>query len=341
MDTLRIYDNRICPEFLRSHRVIPGQRIVVAGNGPLNVQVAAELLEAGATVVAVVEVSRCNSPTRVSSVIGACLADLPLFISGIRYLTRLRRAGIPILFGHALVEAIGEDRVSCVKVAPIDELGKAISGRTQVLETDIACVGYGFEPNDEIPKLLGASAEIDAETNRRRFILDKNCQSSVSGLYIVGDALGLGGSRVALTQGSLVGAAVRESLVGKRPEPRWASHIRKRLAKSISFQRHLWQLFKAPDLLLSFCRGDTVVCRCEEVRLSDLKRHAEQLSSAGNIKRATRAGMGRCQGRYCGPVIERLVVEAGAYRKTPIVGFAPRPPIKPVLISEIASEPDA
>ena len=39
----------------RSYRVAPGQRIVIAGNGPLCLQTAAELLEGGANVVAVLE----------------------------------------------------------------------------------------------------------------------------------------------------------------------------------------------------------------------------------------------------------------------------------------------
>ena len=39
----------------RSYRVAPGQRIVIAGNGPLCLQTAAELLDGGANVVAVLE----------------------------------------------------------------------------------------------------------------------------------------------------------------------------------------------------------------------------------------------------------------------------------------------
>ncbi|WP_237214128.1 (2Fe-2S)-binding protein, partial [Falsiroseomonas oryziterrae] len=39
----------------RSYRTLPGRRVLVAGNGPLNLQVACELAEAGAEVVAVAE----------------------------------------------------------------------------------------------------------------------------------------------------------------------------------------------------------------------------------------------------------------------------------------------
>ena len=42
---------------LRSYRVLPGRRVVVAGNGPLNLQVACELHRAGAKIVAVAELA--------------------------------------------------------------------------------------------------------------------------------------------------------------------------------------------------------------------------------------------------------------------------------------------
>ena len=42
----------------RSYRVAPGERIVIAGNGPLCLQTAAELLDGGANVVAVLEAAR-------------------------------------------------------------------------------------------------------------------------------------------------------------------------------------------------------------------------------------------------------------------------------------------
>ena len=43
---------------LRSYGVLAGRRILVAGNGPLNLQVACELRRAGAEVVAVAEAAR-------------------------------------------------------------------------------------------------------------------------------------------------------------------------------------------------------------------------------------------------------------------------------------------
>ena len=45
---------------MRAYQVLPGRRVLVSGNGPLNVQVAAELVRAGATVVALCEPRRAG-----------------------------------------------------------------------------------------------------------------------------------------------------------------------------------------------------------------------------------------------------------------------------------------
>jgi hypothetical protein len=46
-------------------------------------------------------------------------------------------------------------------------------------------------------------------------------------------------------------------------------------------------------------RSDTLVCRCEDVGYGRL----EGFASAREAKLATRAGMGACQGRVCGPAL--------------------------------------
>ncbi|HYD06579.1 MAG TPA: FAD-dependent oxidoreductase, partial [Reyranella sp.] len=77
------------------------------------------------------------------------------------------------------------------------------------------------------------------------------------------------------------------------------------------------------------------VCRCEEVDAGELR----GLIRAGHdspaaLKRATRAGMGRCQGRYCAPLMARMCSsESGEFDF-----FAPRPPAKPVPIRALAVE---
>ena len=78
-----------------------------------------------------------------------------------------------------------------------------------------------------------------------------------------------------------------------------------------------------------------IVCRCEEVTAGVLRTYFRMgHNTPAALKRATRAGMGRCQGRYCASVIARLcsneVDEFGL--------FAPRPPAKPVPIHALSDK---
>jgi hypothetical protein len=53
---------------------------------------------------------------------------------------------------------------------------------------------------------------------------------------------------------------------------------------------------------------DTEVCRCEEVSCARIREAVDELGAADarTVKLLTRAGMGWCQGRMCGPAVARL-----------------------------------
>jgi glycine/D-amino acid oxidase-like deaminating enzyme len=80
---------------------------------------------------------------------------------------------------------------------------------------------------------------------------------------------------------------------------------------------------------------DALACRCEEVRIDDMRGWVNDgYDSPAAIKRMSRAGMGRCQGRYCAPVVARFC----AAQVSEFDFFAPRPPAKPVPIRALTVE---
>ncbi len=53
---------------------------------------------------------------------------------------------------------------------------------------------------------------------------------------------------------------------------------------------------------------DWIICRCEEVRLSEVLAAVRQgARDADAVKRMTRAGMGLCQGRTCARLVSQLI----------------------------------
>lgn len=58
--------------------------------------------------------------------------------------------------------------------------------------------------------------------------------------------------------------------------------------------------------------GDEIICRCEQIPNSvilDVLNRGIPIDSTDAIKRRTRAGMGPCQGNYCGPKVAKLIAD--------------------------------
>jgi len=203
----------------------------------------------------------------------------------------------------------------------------------------VLCLGYGFEPSNELLRALGCRHDHDG----MRLVTwrDADGQTSVPGVYALGDCTGLGGARVAAADGTLAGLAAAAGL-GHAIGPELARD-RKQAAATAQrhrrFQQALWTVYRAPALAIAQVPDDTMICRCEEVRFGAARAAiADGLADAGSVKRATRIGMGPCQGRYCRPLLESLISEATGKAPDELSGFAPRPPFRPVTIRDLAGK---
>lgn len=90
-----------------------------------------------------------------------------------------------------------------------------------------------------------------------------------------------------------------------------------------------------------FDPDDTIVCRCEEVTVRDIKQAiAEGATTVTGIKRRTRAGMGLCQGRTCSKLVSKMLAEALGTRPSQIMPDTARPPVKPVTFATLGGDED-
>ena len=56
---------------------------------------------------------------------------------------------------------------------------------------------------------------------------------------------------------------------------------------------------------------DIIVCRCEDIKLSEIRGHIEQgAHTTEEIKRRCRCGMGPCQGLTCMPIVAQELSKA-------------------------------
>ena len=329
---------------LRSYLVAAGRRVLVSGNGPLNLQVAAELRAAGVEVVAVAETAPLFRLAAAVHLVGLLAASARDAGQGLGYLRDL--AGVELLARSAVVAAGGDGRVEWAEVAPLDARGHPLRAGRRRFHVDAVCLGHGFVPSAELARTLGCAQSLDERTGALTVVRDRRGRTSVEGVWCAGDGGRIAGAHVAQAMGALAGLDAARS-VGRVPPGAAAEERRltEVLARHERFQRSLWRLFDGPRLVDQLASSDTVVCRCEEVTLGQLtKAGAPWSASAGALKRLTRAGMGKCQGRYCGPVLAELARRATSEPPGVRSGFAPQAPCLPtplVTLAKIPSPPPA
>ena len=307
----------------RAQRVSPGERVLIAGNGPLNIQLAAELLAGGVEVLAVLEAA--PRPGLSSLAIGARMfaASPSLTRQGLGLLRRLRQHAVDVLWGSRIVALEGEGRVQTAVVATPAGLKR--------FTVDAVAMNMGFQPEAGLARALDATHRfVDIGLGHLATETDAVGRTSVADLFAVGDGAALGGSRIAMARGWLAGQAAAADLT--TPIPPDARALRE-VAEAEKFQAALWTMFlpPAPDPIAD----DTIVCRCEDVTAGRLRAEiAGGLVSIAALKKATRAGMGRCQGRFCAGSIARLCPDTPAAESF----AAPRVPVKPVPAAALMFE---
>jgi NADPH-dependent 2,4-dienoyl-CoA reductase/sulfur reductase-like enzyme len=324
---------------LRSYHVVPGRRVLVAGNGPLNMQVAAELVRAGATVVALAELAPGLVPSRLDAAARMLALAPDLIRDGLGYQATLRRAGVPALYRTALVRADGDRQVARAQVARIDDDGRPVAGSERWFEIDAICMGYGFLSSSELSRAAGCRHVFDARQGQLVVAEDGRGHTSLDDVWAIGDGAGVGGARLARALGTIAAFDVVRSLGGVPGEALAAQERRARRARwrGRRFQAALWRFYAAPRLDDQLAIDDTDLCRCESVSRGAIQRTLEGgIGHVGAIKRVTRAGMGGCQGRYCGPILAELSSRASGRPIDEFSLFAPTAPFKPMRIASLA-----
>ena len=323
---------------MKGYRVLPGARVLVVGSGPLLLVVAHYLLSGGARVVAICEASPMRQLWRYAP---RMLPHLNFAQQGYRYRQEIKEAGVPFLTGHVIRRVLGEGAVSGAVVSRCAEDWTPVAGTEQTFDVDTVITGYGFVSSLELSRLAGAEHVWDAGVGGFVPVRSRDLESTVPGVFVVGDGAGAAGSAVALEEGHLAGLAVAGRLgrlVG-REYARESSRARGRLLHLAGFRRVMDELYRFGPGIYTLAEGDTTLCRCEEVAVEDARQAArEGATHVNEVKAWTRIGMGRCQGRMCGPALAHLLARATGRPVAEAGVFNPRPPAKPVPLAALAHE---
>lgn len=326
---------------VKTQGVLPGEKIVMVGSGPLVLSFAAQLAHLGANVVAVFEAAQRPGIGAAWRLLRAAHGNLGLILSGLRFVAELREHRIPLVFGHTILRVEGVQSVERAVVGRVGPDWRPIPGTERVLEVDTVCVGYGFFSSTELSSLAGCEHDYDENLGGPLPVRDEWMRTTVAGIYAAGDGAGVAGSDVAIQEGRLagIGAAFDLGHLSAAQAAERAQMPKLRLASLSRFRAALNSVYSIGAGIYELADSDTIVCRCEEVTVADLLSHIRAGSSDVNaLKALTRAGMGNCQGRNCQRQVAALIGKAVGRRVSDVGRFTARAPIKPLPVGLVAQE---
>ncbi|MET3233551.1 UNVERIFIED_ORG: NADPH-dependent 2,4-dienoyl-CoA reductase/sulfur reductase-like enzyme [Burkholderia sp. 1263] len=276
---------------------VHGERIVIAGSGPLLIAALATARAAGARVVAVVEQASAFEVAR----FGASLISEPAKLRQAVGMTR-GFTGLRYWTSSIVQEAHGE---GCVERVTIRR-----GERNVTLACDRVACGYGLVPNVTLAHALGCAINEVGE-----IVVDGEQWSSVDGVLAAGECTGIGGAELAAVEGELAGLSASGSAASR-------AVLHAQRARWRRFGRRVEAAFALRDAALVAPADATLLCRCEDVSLGEVRAYPDWRDA----KLHTRCGMGACQGRICG---------AAASLYFGWQAPAPRPPFSPARIGTL------
>jgi bacterioferritin-associated ferredoxin len=193
-------------------------------------------------------------------------------------------------------------------------------------------------PAVQLSRLAGCAHRYQPVQRAYVPVRDEGLQTTLDGIYVAGDGAGIGGKDVARWEGRLaaLGAAQR---LGWEVDRGKVAEAQQALARQRRFSAVLDALFPTSAHLIELLTDDTILCRCEEITVGDIRRAIrEGATTVSAIRMLTRAGMGRCQGRMCGSSVADLLARNLDQPVEAAGQSTPRPPIVPVPLGGLTEE---
>lgn len=320
---------------LKSSGQVPADPVWIAGNGPLPLLYATQLLKAGGQIAGYLDTTPPGQLLRAMPRILNALTGAPMdIVKGLAWLMDLRRKAnyVPSVTG---IEVFGENRVE-----RLDYI--TANGNKKTVEASLLLVHEGIVPTIHPTLSLGCEHEWDADQLSFAPKLDVWGESSQENVFVAGDGAGIGGVEAAQVRGqiSALRVLIKNGNLSDREGEKLFRPMRSKLKRALAPRAFLDKLYRPRNAIFE-PEDNTLVCRCEEVVASSIRHQAAMGHfQPDKIKALTRAGMGPCQGRQCNYTVAHILADA-TNRTVPDLGlYRVRPPFKPLTVDELASLAD-
>lgn len=146
---------------------LPGRKVVILGSGDIGLIMARRMTLEGAEVKMVCELMPYSSGLTRNIV--QCLNDF----------------NIPLVLNHTVVNIFGEDRLTGVMIAEVDENRRPISETEQYVACDTLLLSVGLIPENELSRSAGI--EIDPATLGPR--VNESMETTIDGIFACGNVV--------------------------------------------------------------------------------------------------------------------------------------------------------
>jgi NADPH-dependent 2,4-dienoyl-CoA reductase/sulfur reductase-like enzyme len=331
-----VYSTGMVQVSMKSSGVMPAKTMLVGGSGLFLFSVAYEFLKNKGKVLAVLEHTPMMEKIKL---LPQLFHQFSKFAEGGMFLSKLFFSGVPVRYRRKIVEARGNGALEEVVVGKLDTGGKLKQGSEKIYKTEALAVGYGFVPNIEGPQLAGCELEYAEDLSGWIVKVDDALETSIDNILAAGEITGVGGALKSLDEGKIAALTILKKFekIDEEEYQRKLTKLTKRRKHHLKFAHYFNSLYRySPGALLDI-PDDTIVCRCEDITIGDIKKGIHcGYDSPKALKSGMRVSMGNCQGRTCGPMVYD-VISAMTGRDLETTGlFNVRPPLKPVSVEALA-----
>jgi NADPH-dependent 2,4-dienoyl-CoA reductase/sulfur reductase-like enzyme len=321
---------------LNRYAALGGRRILVLGTGNAALAFARDARAAG------LELAGLVGPTAA--------------IEGDAELARaLVDDGVPFLLGKTIERALGDGTVNCARLLGFD--GAVIAGSGTDIPCDTVCLAFGTVPNIELPAVAGCEIVFDPARGGWAPRLDETMETSLSSIFVVGDAAGV--DEVSRLAPARAVAQARQAVaeIARREGLADAPAAVAMPTRAGAYPPELWM-----ESLIASGGDEVVVCQCETVTRRELvaisaPRYLGATDAAppgavgmltvggrpnqDSLKRLTRAGMGHCQGKRCRDHAAMLLARAVGVAVGDVVPGSYGVPVRPIPLNVMAPDDES
>jgi len=332
-----VYSTGMAQVLMKSSGVLPAKKMVIAGSGLFLFSVAYEFLKNKGKVPAILELTGMMNKVKL---LPQMIHQLPKFVEGGKFLSKIYLSGVGVKYRRKIVEARGNGCVEEVVVGKTDSNGKLKQGTEKIYKTDALAVGYGFTANIEGPQAAGCKLVYSDSLGGWIVEVNDGMETSVQNVLAAGEITGIGGALKSINEGKIAALTMLHTFekINDDEYNRQLKELTIERGRHLVFTHYFNSLYKIPGPAILEIPDDTIVCRCEDISMGDIKEGiADGYDNPRALKNGMRVSMGNCQGRTCGPVVYDII--AAVTGKAPEISgiFNVRPPMKPVAITALAN----